>query len=234
MKKVVKKILIIVLLFFLIILFAFNKNYLYPKHKKAYYAKDFDIEVIKSNNDTNGNGIDDYTDILNGAKKEAKIKPKYKSTYYAGGYPPDNEGVCTDTIWRAFKNAGINIKDLIDKDIEENIDLYPRVTGKQDRNIDFRRVKNLKVFFERFAINLTKNPYDIKEWMPGDIVIFEESHIAIISDKRNKEGIPYIIHNAGQPLREEDALLKWNKKSPITGHFRFDYELYKELSQSNI
>jgi len=234
MKKVINKILLFLLLIFLIMIFAVTKYYFYPKYKKAYYAEDFGIKIIKSENDTNNNGIDDYTDILDGAKKEAKMKPKYKSTYYAGGYPPDTEGVCTDTIWRAFKNAGIMLKDLVDKDIEENIELYPRVAGKKDKNIDFRRVKNLKVFFERFAINLTKNPYDIEEWMPGDIVIFEESHIAIISDKRNKKGIPYIIHNAGQPLREEDALLYWHKKSPITGHFRFDYELYKESSQSNI
>ena len=118
--------------------------------------------------------------------------------------------------------------------IKENIELYPRVGGVQDKNIDFRRVKNLKVFFDRFAISLTTNPYEITEWMPGDIVIFETSHIGIISDKRNKDGIPYLIHNAGQPLREEDALIRWNKKSPISGHYRFDYTKYIKLSQSNI
>ena len=131
-------------------------------------------------------------------------------------------------------NAGIILKDLVDDDISQNIELYPRTEGKQDRNIDFRRVKNLKVFFERFSIKLTIDPYHIEEWMPGDIVIFGTTHIGIISDKRNKEGISYIIHNAGQPLREEDALIKWHKKSPITGHFRFDYKRYIELSKSNI
>ena len=25
-------------------------------------------------------------------------------------YPPENEGVCTDVIWRALKNAGVFIK----------------------------------------------------------------------------------------------------------------------------
>lgn len=210
------------------------KYYWYPKYKPSYTSEDFNIQVIKSENDTNGNGIDDYTDILNGAKKEAQRKPTYKSVYYPGGYPKDNEGVCTDTIWRAFMNAGIILKDLVDDDISKNIELYPRTEGKQDRNIDFRRVKNLKVFFERFSIKLTIDPYHIEEWMPGDIVIFGTTHIGIISDKRNKEGISYIIHNAGQPLREEDALIKWHKKSPITGHFRFDYKRYIELSQSNI
>ena len=215
-------------------LFASVKYYFYPKYKKVYYAKNFGIEVIKSENDTNNNGIDDYTDILNGARIDALNKPKYKSVYYAGGYPPDDEGVCTDTVWRAFKNAGILLKDLVDEDIKNHIELYPRVNGIIDSNIDFRRVKNLKVFFERFAINLTLDPLKIEEWMPGDIVIFGTTHIGIISDKRNKDGITYLIHNAGQPLREEDALLKWHKKSPITGHYRFDYKRYLELAQSDI
>ena len=226
-----RKILIIIISIFVVILYVATKYYLYPKYKKSYSAKDFGIEVIKSQNDTNNNGIDDYTDILNGARMDAKNHPKYKSVYYSGGYPPDNEGVCTDTVWRAFKNAGIILKDLVDEDIKNNIELYPRVNGKRDTNIDFRRVKNLKVFFERYAINLTVDPADIEQWMPGDIVIFGTTHIGIISDKRNKDGIPYLIHNAGQPLREEDALLSWNKKSPITGHYRFDYQRYLELSQ---
>lgn len=42
----------------------------------------------------------------------------------------------------------------------------------------------------------------------------------IISDKRNKKGVPYLIHNAGQPLREEDTLELWDKFTPITGHYR--------------
>lgn len=234
MKKILKKVLILFLIVIIILLMLFIKYYLYPKYKKAYYAEDFGITVIKSENDTNNNGIDDYTDILNGAKNDAINKPKYKSAYYAGGYPPDNEGVCTDTVWRAFKNAGIMLKDLVDEDIKNNIELYPRVGGKRDTNIDFRRVKNLKVFFDRYAIKLTNNPNEIEEWMPGDIVIFGTTHIGIISDKRNKDGVAYLIHNAGQPVREEDALLKWNKKSPITGHYRFDYNRYLELAKSDI
>lgn len=231
MKKVLENVSLLTISFIFLIFVLVLKFYVFPKYKPAYYAEDFDIEIIKSKNDTNGNGIDDYTDILNGAKKEAESKPIYKSAYYSGGYPPDTEGVCTDTVWRAFKNAGIILKDLVDKDIKENIELYPRVGGVQDKNIDFRRVKNLKVFFDRFAIILTTDPYVIEEWMPGDIVIFDTTHIGIISDKRNKDGIPYLIHNAGQSLREEDALIRWHKKSPISGHYRFDYNRYKELTQ---
>ena len=34
--------------------------------------------------------------------------------------PPDTEGVCTDVIWRAFKNAGYSLKDMVDEDIKNN------------------------------------------------------------------------------------------------------------------
>lgn len=112
-----------------------------------YSAEDFDFHVIKSSHDENQNGIDDYTDILLGARKDAEKHPIYKSTYYKGGYPPDSEGVCTDVIWRAFQNAGYSLKDMVDEDIKNNTSLYPRVEGKKDPNIDFRKVKNLVVFF---------------------------------------------------------------------------------------
>lgn len=192
---------------------------------KAYYAEDFGIKAIQSSNDYNKNGIDDYTDIVLGARKDAENKPKYKSQYYAGGYPPENEGVCTDVVWRAFKNAGYNLKDMVDRDILMNVDKYPRVEGKPDSNIDFRRVPNLKVFFQRNYKTLTLDPYKIEEWQPGDIVIFGKgyTHVGVISDKRNKNGIPFIIHNSGQPSREEDALIQWHNAQGITGHYRFEY-----------
>ena len=193
---------------------------IYKKNKNVYYANDFDIETVISKKDYDNDGIDDYTDILQGAKIEAENKPTYKSTYYSGGYPPDNEGVCTDVIWRALKNAGYSLKDMVDEDIKNNVDKYPRVDGKPDSNIDFRRVSNLKVYFERNQINLTTDLSKIEEWQPGDIVVFGSSHIGIISDKRNKKGIPYLLHNGGQPLREEDILEVYNKYEPIIGHYR--------------
>ncbi|MPN15239.1 hypothetical protein SDC9_162569 [bioreactor metagenome] len=83
---------------------------------------------------------------------------------------------------------------------------------------------NLKVFFSRHADSLTLDPYVIDQWQPGDIVVFgANAHIAIVSDKRNKKGIPYIIHNAGQPVREEDSLIRGYNSQKITGHYRFAY-----------
>ena len=187
---------------------------------KTYTAEDFNIQTIKSTVDFNQNGIDDPTDLLLGARADAQRRPKYDGRYWGnGGYPPDDVGVCTDVIWRAFRSAGYDLRDMVDRDIREHPEAYPRVNGHPDRNIDFRRVPNLLVFFDRQAESLTTDPMTISAWQPGDIVVFGTHHIGIISDKRNKNGIPYLIHNSGQLRREEDALLSCGE---ISGHFRFN------------
>ncbi len=218
--KILKKILITFIILFLILGITIACYILYKTNKKSYTAEDFGIETLISKTDYDNDGIDDYTDILQGAKIEAKNKPKYKSAYYAGGYPPEGEGVCTDVIWRALKNAGYLLKDMVDEDIKNNVSEYPRVNGKPDPNIDFRRVSNLKVYFDRNQISLTTDLSQIAEWQPGDIVTFGTTHIGIISDKRNSKGIPYLIHNTGQPFREEDVLELYGKNEQISGHYR--------------
>lgn len=188
---------------------------------KSYTAEDFGIEIVKSPVDFNSNGVDDFTDILEGAKLDAEKKPEYNGRYYEGGYPPDNIGVCTDVIWRAFKQAGYNLRAMLDNDIKENPNRYPNIE-KPDSNIDFRRVRNLRRFFEKYSVSLTTDPEDISQWQPGDIVVYKnEKHIAIVSDKRNNKGTAYIIHNAGQPVRDEDALTR----QTISAHYRFDASL---------
>lgn len=193
-------------------------NYYNLLPKKSYTADDFGIKTVKSTVDFDGDGVEDYRDILLGARQDAKNKPKYKSEYYADAYPPDNIGVCTDVVWRAFKAAGYNLRAMVSKDIEANTEDYPNVQ-KPDSNIDFRRVKNLRVFFDKYAVVLTTDIDDIGEWQPGDIVIFNNNtHIGVVSDKRNSDGHPYIIHNGGQPNREEDYL----KRGTVVAHYRFD------------
>ena len=109
---------------------------------------------------------------------------------------------------------------MIDNDIINNPDDYPHASPR-DSNIDFRRVVNLQVFFDKYAENLTVNINEIEQWQPGDIVVFgNNEHIGIVSDIRNSNGITYIIHNSGQPDREEDLLPK--AVLPVTAHYRFD------------
>ena len=207
-------IIMVIALFTIIVLTVMNKNFI-PKN--YYKASDFNIKTIYSDFDYDDDNIEDYSEFVLGARKDAQKKPTYISKYYDNSYPPDNEGVCTDVIWRAFKQAGYSLRDMIDEDIKNNPEAYPQITVR-DKNIDFRRVMNQKTFFERYATKLTTNTKRIAEWQPGDIVVFEDKHIGIISDRRNKNGIPYVIHNGGQENREEDYLTK----KEITGHYRFD------------
>lgn len=200
---------IIIFIFILLLLLIF-----YFLTRKTYTNEDFNIPNIKSNIDYDNDGIDDYTDIYLSALDYVKTKPKYKSKYYNGGFPNDNFGVCTDVVAFAFLNAGYNLRDLVDEDIRENMELYN--IDKPDKNIDFRRVKNLKIFFDRNASTLTNDVNWYMDFQKGDIVVFDK-HIAIISEKRNKKGIPYIIHNNGNLKYVEDALTRYN----IVGHYRW-------------
>ena len=185
---------------------------------RCYYGEDFGIETAVSATDFDADGTDDYLDILAGAKQDARNRPRYDGSYVAGGYPADDVGVCTDVVWRAFRNAGYSLKLMVDRDIADSPESYPRVK-KRDANIDFRRVVNLRVFFDRHATVLTNDIDDIARWQPGDIVIFDDNaHIGIVSDKRNKNGHCYIIHNGGQPVREEDYF----KRGTVLRHYRFD------------
>ena len=216
-KRAVLMVIGAVLMALLIALFCLLSHFnLIPK--KSYTAEDFGIETIKSSTDYNKNGTNDYTDILLGARKDAENHPTYNGNYYDGGYPPDNIGVCTDVVWRAFKNAGYSLRDMVNRDIINRREAYPQIEVR-DNNIDFRRVSNLQTFFEEYAQKLTTDTNEIAQWQPGDIVIFNGGkHIGIVSDKRNSKGQPYIIHNGGQPNREEDYF----KRAEVYAHYRFD------------
>jgi uncharacterized protein len=184
------------------------------------------LPKLKIVSDKNNNGIPDPDDMVEGARKDVQNHPNYISTYYYNqGYPPDNEGVCSDVIWRAFKNAGYMLKDMIDKDIKEHQDDYTGLTGGRDPDIDFRRVVNLNTFFKKYATSLTTEliPYDeanLIQWQRGDIVVFNnDDHIAIISDKRSPTGVPFIIHNPKPTTIEADQLGQLQPR--IVAHYRY-------------
>lgn len=188
--------------------------------------KSFNVKRILIGHDQDSDGIDDLDDIVKGGRAEVERKPAYTNAYYNGGYPPETEGVCTDVIWRAFRDAGYNLKNLVDTDIKNNINAYPRVNGKPEPNIDFRRVPNLNTFFKRNAAilptKITPNdPDNLKLWQGGDIVVYGAPlwHIGIVSDKRRADGVPLLIHNSGPYAAENDMLLDW--PSPLIHHFRF-------------
>lgn len=211
----VKKVLLGVILLLIIIVVAFLYTFNIIPHKK-YNNSDFDIDTYQSTIDKDSDGTNDQTDILNNAKEYIKTKPKYKSKYYSKGYSDDEYGVCTDVVGFALKEAGYDLMTLVNDDIINNKDEYN--IYKPDKNIDFRRVRNLRVYFERHAIKLTNDINNISAWQGGDIVIFKK-HIGIVSDVRNKKGIPFIIHHASiyQRSYEEDILEYYGK---VVGHYR--------------
>ena len=185
---------------------------------KQYSNSDFNIETYISSVDKDNDGIDDQTDILNNVRTYIAKKPKYKSKYYETGYPDDEYGVCTDVVANGLKDAGYDLKELVNEDIINNKEKYN--IEVIDKNIDFRRVRNLDVYLKNNSISLTKDLSQIEEWKGGDIIVFKD-HIGIISDKRNKKGIPFLIHHANpiQVNYEEDVLELYGQDY-IIGHYR--------------
>jgi uncharacterized protein len=116
----------------------------------------------------------------------------------------------------------------MDLDINKHTNLYSRVNGKPDPNIDFRRVPNQDVYLKRYSQSLTTelisgNIENLEQWQPGDIVVFLDKgfhHTGIVSDKRAEDVIPYFIHNI-RPFAAEVKLSSF--KTPIAGHYRWKY-----------
>ena len=214
MKKIFGVLIVILLIVICVCIYFLYELNVIP-HRK-YTNEDFDIETYTSSVDKDNDGVDDQSDILNSVRDYIDSEPKYKSKYYASGYSNDEYGVCTDVVANGLLGAGYDLMELVNTHIENNRDMYD--IEKVDKNIDFRRVQNLKVYFKETAIEVTIDISDIEEWQGGDIVIFEK-HIGIVSDKRNKNGVPFLIHHANpyQLYYEEDVL---ENRDDIVGHYR--------------
>lgn len=210
MKKFVFLFISFISVFSLFLLYYFN---IIPH--KYYFNSDFNILNYESSNDKDGDGIQDQLDVLKNAKSYTESKPKYKSKYYESGYPNDHYGVCTDVVAFALKASGYDLQELVYEDIKKDAKVYS--VEKIDKAIDFRRVVNLDIYFKRNHISLTTDLEKIEAWQGGDIVVFP-GHIGIVSDKRNRKGIPFLIHHSNpyQFRYEEDVLERYM----IIGHYR--------------
>ncbi len=211
-----KKFLFFIFIVLLIIFITYIFYFLNVIPHKSYDNNYFNILTYKSNIDMDNDNVDDQTDILQNAKEYIKRRPKYKSKYYSTGYPNDEYGVCTDVIAISLLNSGYDLQELVYQDILQNKQNYDIDTI--DRNIDFRRVRNLNVYFKNNHISLTTDITKIDEWQGGDIVVFKE-HIGLISDKRNQNGIPFVIHHSNPfQIRYEEDILE--NRDDIIGHYR--------------
>ena len=215
MKKSVIVFLIVFIIIIVVVTLLYNFRII---PYKQYSNSDFNIETYISNVDKDNDGIDDQTDILNNVREYIKTKPKYKSKYYGVGYPDDEYGVCTDVVANGLKGAGYDLMELVNEDITSHKEKYNIETI--DKNIDFRRVRNLDIYFKNNNTSLTNDLSKIEEWQGGDIIVFKD-HIGIISDKRNRKGIPFLIHHANpMQINYEEDVLELYGQEYIIGHYR--------------
>jgi len=149
--------------------------------------------------------------------------PAYVRLDYPGGDVPQETGVCSDVIVRAFRKAGIDLQKKVHEDMNAAWSAYPQRWGnaRPDSNIDHRRVLNLMTFFARQGKALpTTTTRD--DYLPGDIVAWDLGagvpHIGIVSNLVAESPKHFlIIHNIGAGTKAEDVLFNWK----ITGHYRY-------------
>ncbi len=165
-------------------------------------------------------------------KSSVIYDPAYVSISYPMGDVPPHTGVCSDVIIRSYRVLGIDLQELVHKDMLKAFGKYPRRWGlkRTDKNIDHRRVANLRVFFSRHGkvLKISDDPADYK---PGDLVTWDLAgnktsslihtklpHIGIVTDKYSLDGArPMIVHNIGEGPKLNDMLFDYK----ITGHYRY-------------
>lgn len=164
--------------------------------------------------------------LIAAARAQIGVTVRYDAAYallaFPGGDVPRERGACTDVVIRAYRDAlGLDLQALVNADMRAAFDAYPRTwgLGAPDRNIDHRRVPNLRAWLSRHGAALPI-PGDAWGWRPGDIftslVDNRGPHIGLVSDRRGANGW-LIVQNIGAGAREDDGLFAW----PITGRYRW-------------
>ena len=154
---------------------------------------------------------------------EVEYDASYFKLDYPGGDVPEGKGVCTDEVIRSYRAVGIDLQKEVHEDMAANFSRYPTTFNLKstDRNIDHRRVPNLRVFFARKGSSLPITDV-ATDYRPGDIVTWDlnasQTHIGIVVDVPSATPGRYMImHNIGQGPKIEDILFAWK----ITGHYRY-------------
>lgn len=175
------------------------------------------------------------TELVTAATDQIGITTQYDGAYQGLDYPMGDidrrRGVCTDVVIRALRDAhDLDLQVVVHEDMADHFAAYPALWGLPgpDRNIDHRRVPNLRRFFERIGAErpLTATP-SATDFRPGDIVTWSfgpgQPHIGIVSTQVDRHSqTPLIIHNAGAGTRLDNILFSY----PITGHYRLEGALH--------
>ncbi len=158
--------------------------------------------------------------------------PAYVSIKYPMGDVPAHMGVCSDVIIRSYRKLGLDLQELVHKDMRRAFGKYPKRWGlkRPYKNIDHRRVANLRVFLTRHG-KVLKISNKAADYKTGDLVTWDLAgtkpsslihtklpHIGIVTDRRSATGArPLIVHNIGRGPKLEDILFQYK----ITGHYRY-------------
>ena len=170
--------------------------------------------------------------LVEHARAQIGVTTGYDAQYYSMDYPngdvPQQTGVCSDVVIRAYRQAyQIDLQKQVHEDMRQHFAQYPALWGlkKPDKQIDHRRVPNLEAFFGRHATILPVSDR-AEDYQAGDIVTQRLNgrlpHILIVSDQKTADGQrPLGIHNIGAGTQEQDILFQ----HPIIGHFRYTPKL---------
>ncbi len=162
--------------------------------------------------------------LVEAARAQIGITTIYDPAYVQIAYPmgdvPRERGVCSDVVIRALRDAlTSDLQQLVHEDMRAHFSRYPKLWGltSTDRNIDHRRVPNLRRYFERRGFEMAAG----SDVLPGDLVTLTVPpnlpHIAVVSDRPGAHGQYMILHNIGRGTQEEDRLAVY----PMTGHYRW-------------
>ena len=151
--------------------------------------------------DANSPRSTDPLALVEAARARTTISVTYDGAYqrltYPGGDVPNNIGVCTDLLVRAYRQLGIDLQERVHNDMRGSFSRYPARWGlsKPDPNIDHRRVPNLQVYFTRHGESLTVSD-EADDYLPGDLVAWDLNgnglwHIGVVVAKDR------FVHNIG-------------------------------------
>lgn len=155
-------------------------------------------------------------------------------TYPDTGYPTENVWISTDVISMVYKDLGIDLMELINKDMIDHSEDYPldiKNRSNPIKYLDFRDVFFQEKFFGRNALTLENEYVPDNEdneinWQPGDIVYFQfdpdnpyQDYGGFLSSRTNDDGVPLVIMLTKDlvNIKEVDVLLEYK----VVGHFRY-------------
>lgn len=165
--------------------------------------------------------------LVRAARSQIGVTHSYDPSYVVLRYPngdvPLSTGVCAEVVVRAMRTQGVDLQRVLHEDMSRAFAVYPKRWGlsRPDRNIDHRRVLNLEVYMQRKgkSLLLTRRAQDFQagDWVTWRVGDEQLPHIGIVSNRKNPQGVPLIIHNIGAGTQEQDVLFAF----PMSGHYRW-------------